>query len=303
MCGAAPCALSASMLSHFSIARNVSGPHFFWNGGAFSASIAAPYSIQPFSARTAGTLARKAVRISSRLPGLAVMTAMTWIIGRYRRIRSQGRNYRGLADRRRRAPKNYDPGSEFLDEREVLRRGAGEDARERLAIEAIDAREEPAEERAVLVQHGIVTVLEKRVARDAQLLARDAAAAQAAAERPVHRAVAVIGAAVAVLAEGAAELAHHQHHRVAPRIAHRSRERGEAAAELVEPRREIALRAAFADVRVPAADVDEAQAIVAAHEPGDALCLRLEGARGNGVAARRDHLVAELAHHRVARGE
>src|SRR5207248_3495967 len=97
-----------------------------------------------------------------------------------------------------------------LDEREVLRRGAGEDARERLAIEAIDAREEPAEERAVLVQHGIVTVLEKRVAADAQLLARDAAAAQAAAERPVHRAVAVIGAAVAVLAEGAAELAHHQ---------------------------------------------------------------------------------------------
>src|SRR5881398_2763171 len=138
MCGAAPCALSASMLSHFSIARNVSGPHFFWIGGACSASIAAPYSIQPFSARTAGTLARKALRISSRLP---VMTAMTWIMGRCLRIRSQGRNYHGLADRRRRAPKNYDPGSEFLDEREVLRRGAGEDARERLAVEAIDARE------------------------------------------------------------------------------------------------------------------------------------------------------------------
>src|SRR2546423_35356 len=132
MCGAAPCALSASMLSHFSIARNVSGPHFFWIAGAFSASIAAPYSIQPFSARTAAT-------------------------------------------------------------------------------------------------------------------------AQAAVERPVHRAVAVIGAAVAVLAEGAAELAHHQHHRVAPCVAHRSPERGEAAAKLVEPRREIALRAAFADVRVPAA--------------------------------------------------
>src|SRR5437773_3229464 len=80
MCGAAACALSASMLSHFSMARNVSGPHFACNGSAFSASIAAPYSIQPISERTAGTLARKAARISARLPGLAVMTAMTWIM-------------------------------------------------------------------------------------------------------------------------------------------------------------------------------------------------------------------------------
>src|SRR5947207_13688867 len=80
MCGAAACALSASMLSHFSIARNVSSPHFFCTASALSASIAAPYSMQPCSARTAGTLARKAARISARLPGLAVMTAMTWIM-------------------------------------------------------------------------------------------------------------------------------------------------------------------------------------------------------------------------------
>jgi hypothetical protein len=31
-------------------------------------------------ARTAGTLARKSFSTSSRLPGLAVITAMTWII-------------------------------------------------------------------------------------------------------------------------------------------------------------------------------------------------------------------------------
>src|SRR5262249_29430555 len=80
MCGAAACACSASMLSHFSMTRRVSGPHFVWNFSAFSASTAAPYSMQPFSARTAGTLARKWRSISSRLPGLAVMTAITWIM-------------------------------------------------------------------------------------------------------------------------------------------------------------------------------------------------------------------------------
>src|SRR5882672_53072 len=80
MCGAAAWALSASMVSHFSMTRKLSGPHLVWNGRALSASTAAPYSMQPFSARTAGTLARNACRIASRLPGLAVMTAMTWIM-------------------------------------------------------------------------------------------------------------------------------------------------------------------------------------------------------------------------------
>src|SRR5258708_3157855 len=80
MWGAAACALSASMLSHFSITRKVSSPHFFWNGSALSASTAAPYSMQPCSARTAGTLARNASRIAARLPGLAGMTATTGII-------------------------------------------------------------------------------------------------------------------------------------------------------------------------------------------------------------------------------
>ena len=75
--GAAACALSASRLSHFSITRKLSGPHFAWIGSVVSASSAAPYSRQPFSARTAGTLARKWPRMLSRWPGLAVMTAIT----------------------------------------------------------------------------------------------------------------------------------------------------------------------------------------------------------------------------------
>src|SRR6185295_7503815 len=120
---------------------------------------------------------------------------------------------------------------------------------------------------------------------------------------PVHRAVAVVGAAVAVLAPGAAELADHHDDGVAPRAAHRLRECAQAVAELLAARRQLAGGAALGDVRVPAADVDEADAVFTLHEPRDALRLRLERARRRGVAARRHHLVAELAHHVVARGE
>src|SRR5687767_12193757 len=85
MCGAAPCASSASMSSHFSMTTKVSGPYCAWIGGAGSASTAGAYSIQPFSASTAGMLARKCVSTSSRLPGLVVRTAMTWIMVPYTR--------------------------------------------------------------------------------------------------------------------------------------------------------------------------------------------------------------------------
>src|SRR5207247_3432359 len=66
------------MLSHFSTTTKVSGPNLA--NGPPSVSIVAPYSMQPFSACTAGTLALKFLSISSRLPGLAVMMAMTWIM-------------------------------------------------------------------------------------------------------------------------------------------------------------------------------------------------------------------------------
>src|SRR5260221_13071681 len=77
MCSEAPWALRWSMLSHFSMTTKVSGPNLAnWP----SVSTVAPYSMQPFSACTAGTLALKFLSISSRLPGLAVMMAMTWIM-------------------------------------------------------------------------------------------------------------------------------------------------------------------------------------------------------------------------------
>src|SRR5215813_7941572 len=56
MCGEVACALSASGLSHFSITTKVSGPNLAWKFPMPSASIAGPYSMQPFSAWTASML-------------------------------------------------------------------------------------------------------------------------------------------------------------------------------------------------------------------------------------------------------
>src|SRR5436305_3952943 len=78
MCGEAACAFRWSRLSHFSTTTKVSAPYLA--PGPPSASIAGPYSMQPASAWTAGMLARKWPSTSSRLPGLAVMMAITWIM-------------------------------------------------------------------------------------------------------------------------------------------------------------------------------------------------------------------------------
>src|SRR5258707_12283703 len=75
MCSEAQWALRWSMLSHFSMTTKVSAPNLA--NGPPSVSTVAPYSMQPFSACTAGTLALKFLSISSRLPGLAVMMAIT----------------------------------------------------------------------------------------------------------------------------------------------------------------------------------------------------------------------------------
>src|SRR6185369_15487365 len=139
--------------------------------------------------------------------------------------------------------------------------------------------------------------------RDAHLLAHDALPLHRAAQDPVHAAMAVIGAAVAVLAKGAAEFAQHHHDGVAPGAAHALRERAQAAAELLEARRELAVRAALADVRVPAADVDEAEVVLGAHQARDAPRLELEAARVDRVAAGGFHLAAEVPHDVFAHGE
>ena len=76
MCGATECAFSASGLSHFSTTTKVSSPK---RSGLPSASIAGPYSMQPCSAWTAGMILWNSSSRAARLPGLAVIRAMTWI--------------------------------------------------------------------------------------------------------------------------------------------------------------------------------------------------------------------------------
>jgi hypothetical protein len=56
------------MLSHFSTTTNVSGPNLA--NGPPSTSTVAPYSMQPFSACTAGTLSLKFFRTLGALAGL-----------------------------------------------------------------------------------------------------------------------------------------------------------------------------------------------------------------------------------------
>src|SRR5271165_1504337 len=77
MCGDAACAFSASGLSHFSMTTKVSSPNL---APGKSASTAGSYSMQPFSAWTAGMLAWKCSSTFARMPGFVVMMASTWII-------------------------------------------------------------------------------------------------------------------------------------------------------------------------------------------------------------------------------
>src|SRR4029079_14583910 len=105
MCGEPACAFNASRSWYFSTTMNVSGPSAAWNLSTGSESIAAPYSMQPGSARTFGTLARNARSTCSRMPGLAVMTAITWIIfrspvGKWVRMKSSSFGARRCSARR-----------------------------------------------------------------------------------------------------------------------------------------------------------------------------------------------------------
>src|SRR5258707_15540966 len=78
------------------------------------------------------------------------------------------------------------------------------------------ALQQACEHRPIVGQNGIVAILKKVCLLDFHLFAKDAAAIDAASHYPVNAAVAMIGAAVAVLAEGAAELGDHDDHRISP---------------------------------------------------------------------------------------
>src|SRR5437879_13408298 len=95
----------------------------------------------------------------------------------------------------------------------------------------------------------------------------------------------MVGAAIAVLAEGAPEFADEHHHRVLPCGTLLVGEGGEPAPQLLEPGGETAARPALADVRVPAAHVDEGAVELLLHEPRHAPRLDLEAAPAPRLAA------------------
>lgn len=68
----------------------------------------------------------------------------------------------------------------------------------------------------------------------------------------------------------------------------------QAAAQAREVSGERTLRRALADVRVPAADVDEAQPIFVAHEPRHAFGLELEALGVDGAAVGGEHFLRDL---------
>ena len=124
-------------------------------------------------------------------------------------------------------------------------------------IERVGALEQAAEHRAVFGEHRPVAILVQRAPLDGHLAPGHATALDAPAKHPVDRAVAVVSAARAVLAEGSAELRDDHHHGARPRRAHLLGETGEAPAEIAEQIGELALGVALVDVGVPATHVDE----------------------------------------------
>jgi hypothetical protein len=97
--------------------------------------------------------------------------------------------------------------------------------------QAPECLEQTAEYGAVVVEHRTVPILKQRRVLDALLDAGDASAGNRATEHPVNRTVTVIGAVIAILAEGATELGQHHDHGVAPSTAERIGIGTQAAAE------------------------------------------------------------------------
>src|ERR1700688_3565788 len=76
--------------------------------------------------------------------------------------------------------------------------------------------EQTCEHGAIVSQNGIVAVLKKAGLVYFDLFAQDTAAVDPASHHPVHAAVAMIGAAVAIFPEGASELGDHDDNGLPP---------------------------------------------------------------------------------------
>ena len=113
----------------------------------------------------------------------------------------------------------------------------------------------------------------------------------------------VVGAAVAVFAERAAEFADHDHNRVVPAWAHFVGEGAQPLAELLQSIRQVTGRCALPDVGVPAAHVQERDIELLVHQVADPACLQLETLRAERPARGVAHLGSQLLHHLLAHAE
>src|ERR1700761_6864559 len=93
---------------------------------------------------------------------------------------------------------------------------AGEDALDGVCVEPVHAPEQARKHRAIVGQNRVVPVLEQRRLLHLDLLTENTPAIDAAAHHPIDAAMAVVGAAVAILAERTAKFRDPHAHRVAP---------------------------------------------------------------------------------------
>ncbi len=146
-----------------------------------------------------------------------------------------------------------------------------------------------AEDVAEIGGDGEVAILEELVGRERGPVAVDFAALDRAAHGEEAGAVAVIGAAIAVLVHGAAELAHGDDDDIGHAVAEVLMQRGQRLREAAEPGGELALGVALVGVGVPAVDLGEGDlhADVGLDQLRDLLEVAAEGAlRINGAVGR-----------------
>src|ERR1700730_6158172 len=103
-----------------------------------------------------------------------------------------------------------------LRQTQVSRTDVGKDPLNARGRQSVQVLEQTRKHGAIIGQHRIVAVLKQRRLLDLDLFAGDASAVDAAAHHPVDAAVAVIGAAVAVLAKRTPEFGDYDDDGVAP---------------------------------------------------------------------------------------
>src|SRR5438270_2317873 len=132
------------------------------------------------------------------------------------------------------------------------------------------ARDDRRQHGTEIGRHSKIAAFVERVRSKAGPLAVHPAALHGAAQYPDDIAVAVSGAAIAVLAHRAAEFGQHDNRGVPPIRAERFGERCDPVTEGAEPLRQLPSMTALAHMSVPAAEADkgETDLAVVRHQPG-----------------------------------